>query len=222
MRFISRSRVIWAVVIACIGIGTFPVLADLLIFFNGDFYYGKGTVLQPSGDVIIEVRGVARRFKKSQIRQFIPGIDAPAPGQIVSVTDFKHIASLDIPSITAEITNPYGPIKVGKDKEMMLDVEKGFEIPALRLWPSAYSFYRRNGCFMAGILVNNTTETYSGLQFRAHLYDENARILSSKDFTVFRFPGIAPDGTPGQRKFEIDFPDVSYALVHRMRILRKF
>ena len=163
---------------------------------------------------------MARRFDKSQIRYFEPGINAPAPGQIVSVSDFRHIAAANIVGITMEITSR-STITDAAGKEMVMDVENGFQINALRLWPSTYSFYRRKGCFMSGILENHTDETWKGVSFRAHLFDSNDRILSSKDFYVFRFPAQTPQG-PSKRKFEIDFPDVPYELVHRMRVLRKF
>lgn len=193
--------------------------ADLLVFTNGDFKYGKVTEL-PDRTVILEASGTVKYYKRNQIIQIAPGIDPPANGEIVSVSNFHQIGGAPILDITGPITRRTS-VQTIRGKTILLDVEVDFAVPVVQLFPMRYSFYNRRGCFMAGLLINSSTRTWNSIEMRAHLYDSNDRILSSKDFYIYRIPRATEKG-PGQRKFEINFPDVPYEQVNRMRLIRKF
>ncbi len=193
--------------------------ADLVLFYNGDHRYGKATELQ-DGTVMLDVNGTIRYYKRDQIKEIGYGIEKPADGTVVSITDFTQIVGANILFVTGPITHRT-QIKTQDGKQLRMDVEDGFDVPILHVFPARYGFYNRRGCFIAGLLINPSTRTWHALQLRAHLYDKNDRILSSKDFYIFRIPAATPQG-PGQRKFEMNFPDVPYEYVDRMRLVRKF
>jgi len=196
-----------------------PAWPDLIIFHTGDFRYGEVTEL-PNQEISLVEDGITRRYKKPQIREIIKGINKPAPGEVVTATDFIHAATAELTAVTGAITHR-SRIKDGAGKEIVLDVEDGFEVPGLRMWRSRYPFYQREGCFIAGLLVNSTTRAWSNTTFRVTLYDTKDRVLASKDFYVFRLPPSTPP-KPGTRKFELDFPDVPYPRVTRLRVARCF
>lgn len=198
-----------------------PLLAwsDLVIFHNGDFRYGEVTEL-PNQEISLWEDGGIRHYKKSQIREIIKGINRPAPGEIVTATDFVYAATAELLTGTGAITHRVS-IQAAPGKKLVVDVENGFEVPRLRIWRSGYPFFQRQGCFLAGELVNATTQTWVNTTFRATLYDEKDTLLSSKDFYVFRLPPGGPK-QPSLRKFELDFPDVPYPRVKRMRLVRRF
>lgn len=196
-----------------------PAWPDLVIFHNGDFRYGEVTEL-PDEEISLLEEGVTRPYKKSQIREIIKGINKPIPGEVVRATDFVHAATAELMAVTGSATQRTR-IKDGSGKEIVLDVEDGFEVPRVRMWRSRYPFFQRQGCFIAGVLVNSTTKTWSNTTFRATLYDGKDKVLASRDFYVFRLPPGTPQ-KPGMRKFELDFPDVPYPRVTRIRVVRCF
>ncbi|HOL94074.1 MAG TPA: hypothetical protein PLH79_06985 [bacterium] len=196
-----------------------PAWSDLVIFHNGDFRYGDVTEL-PNQEIALMEDGTTRQYKRSQIREIIKGINRPSPGEIVTATGFVHAATAELLAVTGAITHRV-LLQAAPGKKLVVDVENGFAVPRLRIWRSGYPFFQRQGCFIAGELVNATTHTWFNTTFRATLYDGKDTILSSKDFYVFRLgPGLP--NQPSMRKFEIDFPDVPYPRVKRMRLVRRF
>ena len=206
-----------------VGIFVFSALeaaGDLVIFHNGDFRYGKAFVIQPEGDVSLTVNGATKIYKKSQVRQVVMGVDAPPPGTIVSVTDFIHSATAEIVGITGWITHRQKMTNFD-GKQLVVDVEDGFDIPMLQLYPASYSFFNRQGSFLRAALVNSSTEALSGIEFRVTFFQKDDKLLASKDFYIQRFPAGSATAS-ARRIFEVDLPDIPYANVQRMRVVRKF
>lgn len=190
--------------------------SDLIIFHNGDYRYGQVNVLD-NGVVILTTDRGEERYKAHQVEDIQMGVDEPAP----SPSGLTAAAATPvIPDITAPITTRKN-LKDRFGKSLIIDIENGYDVEAFQLWPTRYAFFGRTGCFIAGILVNSSTESRAAIEFRATVYGQEDNMLTSKDFYVFRLPGSTPQG-PGKRKFEIEFPDTAYQQVHRMRIVRKF
>lgn len=212
---------IYFLIVVLLGAFTFNSAsrADLIVFHNGDYRYGQIRELN-DGTVILKIGDQEKDYKRSQIKTLSYGTNPPAAGEILAVTDFNQIGGADILSVTGPITRR-AEVKTQSGRLFTLDVENIFEMPIVQFFPARYSFFQRQGCFMAGLLINSSTQTYNTLEMRAHLFDGENRILTSKDFYIYHIPGLTEKG-PGQRKFEINFPDVPYDRVARMRLVRKF
>ena len=208
-----------ALVILFIVMLSFESSADLVLFRNGDHRYGKATELK-DGSVMLDVNGAIKIFKQIQVKEVFMGIEPPKAGEVISVTGFMLKGGPDIIGVTGSITHR-NKIKTIGGKMMTLDVEDGFDINVMQMFPTKYSFFNRRGCFVAGVLINPTTRTWRALQLRAHLYDSKDKMLTSKDFYIFRIPAATAKG-PGRRKFELNFTDVAYERIERMRMVRKF
>ncbi len=208
-----------ALVLLFIVILSFESFADLVVFNNGDHRYGKATELK-DGSVMLDVNGTLKIFKKSQVQDVFKGVNRPKAGEVLSASGFTEKAGPEIIGVTGPITHRK-KIKTLGGKMMTLDVEDGFDINVMQMFPTKYSFFNRRGCFMAGVLINPSTRTWRALQLRAHLYDAKDKMLTSKDFYIFRIPAATAKG-PGRRKFEMNFTDVAMERVQRMRIVRKF
>ncbi len=197
----------------------FNTHADLILFHNGDHHYGK-VKENPDGTIQLDLTQTVKYYKKNQVKEIFYGINQPATGEVVSVTNYNEIGGTKIISVTGPITHR-SIVQTSGGKLLQVDVEDGFQVPIIQLFPRKYGFYNRSGCFMAGLLINTSTQAWNALQMRVHLYDPDNRILSSKDFYIYRIPPAA-NNIPGQRKFEIVFADVPYDRVDRMRLVRKF
>ncbi len=208
-----------ALVLVFILILSFESSADLVVFNNGDHRYGKATELK-DGSVMLNVNGTIKIFKKAQVKDVFMGIDPPKAGEIRSVSDFTSKGGPEIIGVTGAITHQ-NRIKTLGGKMVTMDVEDGFDVNVMQMFPTTYSFFNRRGCFVAGVLINPTTRSWRALQLRAHLFDAKDKILTSKDFYIFRIPAATAKG-PGQRKFEMNFTDVAYERIERMRLVRKF
>ncbi|MBN2328669.1 MAG: hypothetical protein JXR73_16125 [Candidatus Omnitrophica bacterium] len=193
--------------------------ADLVLFHNGDYCYGKVRELS-DGRIQVEANDSVKQYKKSQISNIEYGLNEPKNGETVSMGDFTHVGGASILSVTGEDVQR-SEVEMISGKNLTLEVENGFGIPVIHIFPTRLPFYNRKGCFVAGILVNSSTRTWSSLEMRAHLYGGKNRVLASKDFYIFKIPPDAPQSS-GRRKFELNFPDIDYQSVNRMRIVRKF
>jgi len=209
--------------IAIIALGTLWLgrtsQADLVVFSNGDYAYGKVTEL-PDRTVIVETGDKVKYYKRSQITLISPGTDPPAKGEIVSASNFTQMGGAEVLPVTGPI-DLRSSVTTIRGKTLTLDIDEEFTVPVVQLFPMRYGFFNRRGCFMAGLIVNSSTRTWNSIEMRAHLFDKDNRMLTSKDFYIYRIPRATQNG-PGQRKFEINFPDVAYERVDRMRLVRKF
>lgn len=198
--------------------------ADLMIFYNGDFKYGQ--TQKTDGGWTLAVDGKTETYKDSQVKLVVPGIEEPAPGEVVTATDFRHeateaIADHKIWNITAARANRF-VLRGEEDREVLMDVEEKFAIPRIHIHPAHYSFYKQRGSYMTAAIVNETTETLRGVEFRVFFYGAEEQLLTSKDFYVHRLPGTPEGGRPIPRRFGLEIPDLPFEAIHRLRVVRKF
>lgn len=197
--------------------------ADLLVFYNGAYEYGD-VVHDPQNNtyVLTLPNGATEMYSNRQVRNFYPGIQRPAVGEVVRVSDFVHAATAEdqIYNITADITHSQ-EVTFPDGKKIDLSVQNDYAVPALRLQPARYSFYNRQGTYMVFRIENNTDTTQESVSFRVSVFDQQERLLVTRDFFVRRLPPKAPDGRGG-RVINIELPDVLYDQIGGFRIVRKY
>lgn len=194
--------------------------ADLMIFRNGDFKYG--TVQKVVGGYTLTTPdGKAQFFKDIQVQEVVIGVQQPTTGQIVQATDFIHEATTTIWSITEEITVST-TITTDDEKEVFLEVENGYEIPKFVIYPTSYPFFGRRGAFFTALIVNNTPNDIYGIDFRIYFYNQEDKLMITKDFYSNRLPATQPGQRPFARRFSVSLPDVPVESIKRVRLVRKF
>ena len=192
----------------------------LLIFRNGDFKYGVVQKVQ-GGYRLTDDQGKLWIYKDVQVREYAPLISKPGSGTIVQATDFIHEATSAIWSITEELTVPL-KIETDDERDFFIDVEKGFEIPKLKLYSTSFPFFNRQGSFLSAIIVNSSTKAVYGIEFRIYVYNQEDKLMITKDFYANRLPPTSPAGKKFGRKFSVSLPDVPLKSIKRMRVVRKF
>ncbi len=194
--------------------------ADLVIFHNGDYRYGD-VVRDASGNITITFpNGDSEKFHKRQVRYVHDGVQKPAMGEVVSVSEFVQAATAEIYEVTGNITHSK-TMKNPDGKEFQVDVQNDYEIPVMRFFPTRYSFFNRPGAYLVLKLQNTTQETHQSLTFRVFVYDQQDQLVATKDFLVHRLPPTTPEGRGG-RVVEIDIPDVRYEQINRIRVVRRY
>lgn len=193
---------------------------DLMIFHNGDHLYGEIINPDATQEMIITVNGVDHLFKRSQVRNIHVGIQPPAAGEILRATDFIQSSTGEILSITASNITARKSIK-NKDREIVIDVENGFDVSAIQLYPTTYSFFSRQGSYLVAFLRNLGDKPWAGATFRIFLYNQQNHLLGTRDFYVFRLPPVDQNGRGG-RRIEVEIPDVTMNQIHRIRFVRRF
>ena len=217
-RRLFRKVIGIALLLVWMGAMARPAAADLIIFYNGDFKYGQ--VKDIGNEYSLTINNVIKIYKKSQVREVAYGVNAPAPGEIVSVTDFIHAATDSIWQITGAITLR-SPLQGENNRQVLLDVEEGFTIQQIYIFPTTYSFFDFRGSFLAAAIVNSTTKAQNDLEFRVYFYGDKDQLISSKDFYVNRLPPQVGNRPVG-RRFALTMPDVPFDSIRRVRIVRKF
>lgn len=202
--------------------------ADLVIFNNGERRYGAANYIASTSDIVLTTSNFAKQFSSTQIRQIIWGINGPGaipasatpeaatvPGATETYIPFA--SSGDIFDITG--ANVYRKKMTSNNgKEYIFDIEEPFDVPLMRLYPTSYSFYGRQGCFLVALLKNREPLPWHPVEFRIKFFDEKDKLLSSKDIYVFRLPARSS----GARVVEVEFPDVPYELVKHITMVRKW
>ncbi|MBI1390219.1 MAG: hypothetical protein GC154_17405 [bacterium] len=201
--------------------------ADMIIFHNGERRYGTANYIPSSSDVVLTTKDYSKRFSFTQIREVVFGVDKPedqAAKAVASATnqnateEFIPFTGGDsIYDVTGgdvyrkKMSSPDG-------KEFILDVEDKFDVPTMKIYPTTYSFYNRQGVYLILLLTNREDLSWRPLEMRVKLYDEDDNLIASKDAYVFRLPGAGQ----GSRVIEMQFPDVIYDRVKRIRVMRKY
>ncbi len=188
--------------------------ADLILFHNGDFLIGDANEMK-NGDVILTADGVQKVFKSIQVKDIIFGATSPVsiPGASNAIADASILPiTLDI-THRKEMTNHDG-------RKFIVDCQDGFEIPFVNLYPKTYSFFNRRGSKLRAGLVNNTTQELNGATFRVFFYDNQDKLMVTKDFYILRLRPTTQ--TRRMRIFEVDMVDVPYERVRRMRVVERF
>ncbi|MEW6233839.1 MAG: hypothetical protein AB1656_00500 [Candidatus Omnitrophota bacterium] len=198
--------------------------ADLVVFHNGDYVFGKATVNDASKEVLVESGGIVRRYDKSQVKYVLPEITRPAPGVVLRATEgFVYSATDYVPDITAPITTRKTLPSGNKDKKVLtLDVEQGFDVSSIHLLAANYGFYNRPGCYLSMAFENVQTRNYRGVEFRATFYGDKDMLLASKDFYLWKMPGSQEKNVIKKAVVNLAVPDIPYELVSRIRVVRKF
>lgn len=195
--------------------------ADLMIFRNGDFKYG---IVQKvvGGYTLTTPDGKAQFFKDIQVQEVVVGVQQPTAGQIVQATNFIHEATTTVWRATDEITVSSTTITTEDEKEVFLEVENGYEIPKFVLYPTSYPFFGRRGSFFSAWIVNNTPNDIYGIDFRIYFYNQEDKLMITKDFYSNRLPATQPGRQPFARRFSVSLPDVPIESVKRIKLVRKF
>lgn len=214
-------RLFYTVIVCCFFMGlALQSHADLIIFRNGDFKYG--TVQKVVGGYTLTTPdGKAQFFKDIQVQEVVLGVPQPTTGQIVQATDFIHEATDTVWSITDEITVTTS-VPTEDDKEVFIEVEKGFEISKFSIYPTRYSFFNRRGSFFIGHIINNTQRDIYGIDFRMYFYNQDDKLMITKDFYSNRLPATQPGRPPFPRRFGVSLPDVPIESIKRVKLVRKF
>jgi len=197
--------------------------ADLLIFYNGAYEYGDVAHDPAKKTYVLTLpNGATEMYTNRQVRSFHPGIQRPALGEVVRVSDFVHSATAEdqIFDITGDITHSQ-EVSFPDGKKIDLAVQNDYAVPALRLQPTSFSFYNRRGTYMVFRIQNNTDTTQESVTFRVSVFDPQDNLLVTRDFFVRRLPPSTPDGRGG-RVINVELPDVLYEQIGGFRIVRKY
>lgn len=206
--------------------------ADMVIFHNGERRFGAATILS-SSDVLLETNGVSKIYLARQVREVLFGVNrediqpatpvapVPAPADLDDATEtyMPFVSSGDIFDVTG--VNIYRKkLTTAEGRDFIVDVEEYFDIPIIQVLPMSYGFFARRGTFLRAIIYNREDILWNPVSFRIFLFDQEDRLLSTKDIYVRRLP--ATREIPQRRLVTADFPDTPYERVYRLRFARKF
>lgn len=206
--------------------------ADMVIFQNGERRFGDALIISGS-DVILNQGSSSKRFAKHQIKDIIFGFTeedyrarmigsaTAADVDLDSVTEVyvPYEASGQIYDITGanvyrkKMTTPLGA-------SFIVDVEEHFDVGEIQIFPIAVPFFGRSGTFVRMSLLNRDTDPWNALKMRVFLFGENG-LLQTRDEYIFSLPGNT-ENSVGRRILEMQFPDVPYAAVKTVRVVRRF
>ena len=197
---------------------------DLITFANGDQH--RGLVLgYRDRKMMIVLNGQRIAFAPNAVQGFEiqcdptqtpAGLDTrmkPPEG----VTDMvQRAAGVDTESDTRDL---------GEERKLVVVAEKGMSVPTLMMGAISASFYSQRGCYIKGLVRNDSIGTYQdtqnltrirGYDFVIEMFDANDQLITSQRFYVFRFPVGRP--VP----FTVHLPHLTWEQVAKVEVKRKF
>ncbi len=197
---------------------------DLITFTNGE--QRRGLVLgYQDRKLMIVLDGQPTAFAPTAIQEFevqrdpaqLPvGLDTrmKPPAGIAEMV--QRATGVDIEADTRDL---------GEERKLVVVAEKGMSIPTLMMGAISSSFYSQRGCYIKGLVRNDSVGTSQdrqnltrirGYDFVIELFDADNQFITSQRFYVFRFPVGRP--VP----FTVHLPYLTWERVAKVEVKRRF